>query len=233
MAVFVLRRHLRGVWIVKTLIAFLLGGAQGFMGWFMVQSGLVDVPEVSHFRLAAHLSLAFILGTYILWLALDCGWGQSDRTARHLMGPVLGFGALLAVQVVYGAFMAGKRAGVLYPSFPDFLGQWFPSQAWEGTSVAAVLLENAHMIHAIHRWLAWGVVLIGFFVAGWVFKRRTSGRQAGTALLLVCALTGQFILGALTVIWAVPLWTAVAHQVFGFVLVSITGALLHSIVRSK
>ena len=65
---FVLRRHLRGVWIVKTLIAFLLGGAQGFMGWFMVQSGLVDVPEVSHFRLAAHLSLAFIL------VPTFCGW---------------------------------------------------------------------------------------------------------------------------------------------------------------
>ena len=94
------------------------------------------------------------------------------------------------------------------------------------------VVENAHMIHAIHRWLAWGVVLIGFFVAGWVFKRRTSGRQAGTYCFL-CALTGQFIPGALTVIWAVPLWTAVAHQVFGFVLVSITGALLHSIVRSK
>lgn len=228
---FVMRRHIRGVWILKTLVAFVLGGAQGFMGWFMVQSGLVDVPEVSHFRLAAHLSLAFILGTYVLWLALDCHWGRANRSVRRLMWPVLGFAGLLAVQVVYGAFMAGKRAGVLYPSFPDFLGQWFPSQAWEGTSMLSILLDNAHMIHAIHRWLAWLVVLVGCWVAVSVYRHRASPRQGRTALLLLSVLAGQFVLGALTVIWAVPLWTAVAHQVLGFVLVSITGALLHATVR--
>lgn len=229
---FVMRRHIRGVWILKTLVAFVLGGTQGFMGWFMVQSGLVDVPEVSHFRLAAHLSLAFILGTYVLWLALDCHWGRSNGGIRRMIWPVLGFSGLLGVQVVYGAFMAGKRAGVLYPSFPDFLGQWFPSQAWEGTSMMSILLENAHMIHAIHRWLAWFVFLVGCWVAVSVYRHRTSPRQGRTALLLLAVLAGQFVLGALTVIWAVPLWTAVAHQVMGFVLVSVTGALLHAILRT-
>ena len=96
----------------------------------------------------------------------------------------------------------------------------------------SILLENAHMIHAIHRWLAWFVFLVGCWVAVSVYRHRTSPRQGRTALLLLAVLAGQFVLGALTVIWAVPLWTAVAHQVMGFVLVSVTGALLHAIVRT-
>ena len=229
---FVVRRRLKGVWIVKSVVAFILGGAQGFMGWFMVQSGLVDVPEVSHFRLAAHLSLAFVLGTYVLWLALDCLWVSSRRPSKRLYVPVLGFASLLAIQVVYGAFMAGKRAGLLYPSFPDFLGSWFPAQAWEGSGLWSVLIDNAHMIHVVHRWLAWIVAVVGVGVAFWVLKNRVSVRQGRTAFLLMGALILQFILGVLTVIWSVPLWTAVAHQVFGFVLVSVTGALLHACVRT-
>jgi heme a synthase len=226
---FVLRGWVRGVWVWRTFLAFALGGAQGLLGWFMVQSGLHDVPEVSHYRLAAHLSLAFFVGAYVLWLVMDIQWPQPVRAGHRLRRWVWAFLGLLSVQVVYGAFMAGKKAGLLYPSFPDFLGEWFPEAAWALTPGWVNLFANPAMIHAIHRWLGWGVALAGAAVAVAVWRGSAVSRQRRIALTLGGAVLAQFVLGALTVIWSVPLWTAVSHQVLGYVLVSLTVALVHAL----
>ena len=128
---FLVRRRLDGPLAWKTLVAFLLGGAQGLLGWFMVKSGLVDNPEVSHYGLAAHLVLALVVGHYLLWLFLDLRAPPAGRSRSQPRStsdaPTWSFIALLALQIVFGALMAGKHAGLVAATFPDMNGEWVPS----------------------------------------------------------------------------------------------------------
>ena len=228
---FVLRKHLRGAWIWKTFIAFALGGAQGLLGWFMVQSGLRDVPEVSHFRLAAHLSLAFCVGSYVLWLAMDIVWPVAQRQSKKLQLWAWGFIGLLSLQIVYGAFMAGKKAGSLFSTFPLFLGQWFPPEAWTFSPWWHNLLDNPSMIHGIHRWMGWVVAFAGLAMAVSLWRSETARRHRMVAMGLGLTVSTQFALGAATVLTVVHLWTAVAHQVMGFILLSFAVATVHALKR--
>ena len=131
---FVLRRQLPRALAWKTLGLFALGGMQGLLGWYMVESGLGNEPRVSHFRLAAHLLLAFTTGQLVLWLALDayspCVRERAMRGARLLA--VCALLGLLMLQLCYGAFMAGTHAGLYYASFPDMNGRFAPSAFFTG-----------------------------------------------------------------------------------------------------
>src|SRR5690606_18519646 len=105
------------------LALFGLGALQGAMGWFMVASGLVDRPSVSHYRLAAHLSLAFMIFGWAVWLARELALPASAQprepaVRRTLVRALTIIGALLGLQIVWGAFVAGLRAGKIYPTFP-------------------------------------------------------------------------------------------------------------------
>ena len=156
---FTLKGHLTGSLRLRAFVALILGGSQGLLGWYMVKSGLVDQPEVSHFRLAAHLSLAFVCGMWVFSLILTLTrpslkkW-QADRE-------LYGFLALLILQIVYGAFMAGTRAGYLYQTFPDLNGSWIAPQWGMMSPWWKDLTSNPDSIHFIHRTLAWLVVLWG------------------------------------------------------------------------
>lgn len=219
--VMVVTKRLQGAWIGRTFLLIVLGGLQGLMGWYMVKSGLVDVPEVSHFRLAAHLSLAFLCALYALWLFLgERAQSGAKRWEPWLQGLVLG---LVALQTVYGAFMAGKRAGWLAASFPDMHGHYLPfvfvgAQGWLHSALYEGLL-----IHWIHRALAVLVVLAALGVAGLAWRDRR-----GPALAVVATVLVQFVLGALTVVYAVPIPLAVAHQANALLLCSALVWLLHA-----
>jgi len=102
--------------------ALILGGSQGLMGWYMVKSGLVDLPRVSHYRLAAHLSLAMLILGYLFWLVLDLSSTSRERVTSLLRKWVMGLVVLLSLQIVYGAFTAGLRAGLGFNTYP-LMGQ--------------------------------------------------------------------------------------------------------------
>lgn len=209
--VFTLRGRLRGRFARATAVAFVLGGLQGALGWFMVASGLVDLPQVSHFRLAAHLTLAFLVGHYVLWLVLDLHRARRSGASPPPVGDVRAIGAFLALlllQIVYGAFMAGSRAGYLFQTFPDMNGRY-----WLGGGLGDLLNDPA-AIHSVHRALGWLVALAGLGLA--VSLRRTvQGRALGAVVLL------QFGLGAATVMSGVTLSIAVAHQLGAWALLSV------------
>lgn len=219
---FLVRRRLSHRVAVKVLLAFGFGGLQGLLGWYMVQSGLVDVPAVSHYRLAAHLSLAFFVGCWMLWILLDIR-APGPRRGTPLSRATVAFLALLALQIVYGAFMAGSRAGYLFATWPDMHGTHWPPGAdlgWPG------ITSNPLTIHALHRHLAWAVVIAGLALA-WRARPLRGPAHALATLLLV-----QLCLGIATVMSSVHIALATAHQGVAFLLLCAAVWLLHASRRA-
>ncbi|MDH5671129.1 MAG: COX15/CtaA family protein [Myxococcales bacterium] len=229
---FLARRRLQGSLRWRTALALLLGGLQGLLGWYMVRSGLVDVPHVSHFRLAAHLLLAFGVGQWLLWLALDAATPSHAEAARagsrlSTRLSIMGLVALLLLQTLYGAFMAGTRAGYSYGTFPDMNGHFAPGPFFRSPDLITDLLQNPASIHYLHRALGWLVLFYGLSLWGWILRSeaRTAVRRAAAAMAALCFV--QLNLGAITVVSRVAIPWAVVHQVTAYLLLSATVALLH------
>ncbi len=225
---FVARRRLSGSLVRKTLLALGLGGAQGLLGWLMVKSGLVDEPRVSHLLLAAHLLLAFTVGQWLLWLALDLGPAVNAPSASHgaYRRAAWSFVALVGLQSAYGALMAGTQAGLLYATFPDMNGQFspapfFPHAVWHE------LLHGPAAIHWVHRALGWSVLVYALALGVLVRHAHGRGRVSSAAMAVAALAFVQLNLGALTVVWRVPIVLAVAHQATGYLLLSQAMILCH------
>ncbi len=142
----------------KLLGLFLLGGLQGGIGWFMVVSGLVDRPSVSHYRLALHLGVAFTIFGLMLWVALglldpkpESGRSGAAPALRRHAGLALG---LVAVTVAWGAFVAGLDAGMIYNTWPLMGGHLVPEDMWFLDPAALNFVENHAGVQFTHRWLA-------------------------------------------------------------------------------
>jgi len=224
---FLIRGKLPWKWSIKLGIGLILGGFQGLLGWYMVKSGLVDMPYVSHFRLAAHLSTALLLFCYLLWMVLELLPYHTHRKTNYdslkpLRRLTMIFSALLFVQILYGAFTAGLRAGFMHNTYPLMSGDFFPSQGtWNGW------LNNPHNIQFVHRTL--GLLLLGFL--GWIWfsaiRIRLMPRQKFSYNLLLTVGFIQVILGIYTIISGVQLHVAVAHQVCACFFVGACVACLH------
>jgi heme a synthase len=231
MAVLWLKGHLRGNHRWRALTALCLGGLQGLLGWYMVKSGLVDIPAVSHYRLAAHLSLAFFLGAFVLWWILDlraASLTESPRQPQRRLFSGL-FITLLAVQIVYGAFVAGTRAGYMYTSFPLLNGSLIPQGAWLPPFGLHNLIENRELLNVIHRLMA---ILLGVLGA-WltiplIRQRQTQRRRVRAAQVLLSVLIFQILLGILTVTLHVPVILGALHQITAFLLLSAAVWLHHT-----
>jgi heme a synthase len=224
---FVWRRMLPRPFAWKTLGLLVLGGLQGGLGWYMVQSGLVDQPRVSHYRLAAHLLLAFVTGAFVLWLALDSRASRGLPAARLHVNLAWAMIALLLVQSLYGAFMAGTRAGYYYSTFPDMHGSYLPGPFFTGPSWLADAFASPPAIHWIHRFFGW--ITFCYAIGLWAFLRRSTAHASvrRAAALVAAAGLVQFNLGALTVLHRVEATLAVGHQVGAYLMLSGAVLLLH------
>ncbi len=227
MLVLWLKGHLSGTNRWRALTALGLGGLQGLLGWYMVKSGLVDVPAVSHYRLAAHLSLAFFLGSFVLWWILDLRTPATQTSKKRTMTGL--FIALLAVQIVYGAFVAGTRAGYMYTTFPLLNGSVFPESAWISVFGLNNLLDNRELMNVIHRWMAVALGIFGAFVGLRPFKTGTlSSAARRAALCMLAVLFTQIAIGIVTVMSNVPVLLGALHQITAFLLLSAALWLHHS-----
>ena len=203
-----------------------LGAAQGYMGWFMVKSGLVDIPRVSHYRLAAHLSLALLIYASMFWLALRTLWPQraAARSLGKMSGVLLG---LLAVTIVFGAFVAGMRAGLMYNTFPLMGGHLIPPGIDAFQPLWLNALENPVAVQFIHRCLALTTFAV---VAGlWLSWRRAELAPAQRrALNALAAMTlVQVCLGIATLLYHVPVALGTLHQGGAVLLLSAVLAMRH------
>jgi cytochrome c oxidase assembly protein subunit 15 len=211
----------------KMVALFALGGAQGVLGWYMVMSGLSDRTDVSHFRLSAHLLLALVIMGALIWVALDLrrlARTGEDRPAR-MTGAGAASMAILFVQLLYGAWVAGLNAGQVAPDWPTMQGRLFPEGVDWSRGLAAVA-NDPFLIHFIHRWWAWFTVAALIVFARKV-KRSEGGRPASIAIH--SAFGFQILIGIATVMAGVPIWLAALHQAVGAALVAATvwGAHIH------
>ena len=233
-AYFAIWRYFNRPLLWRALALFALGAAQGVMGWLMVASGLIDRPSVSHYRLAAHLSLAFIIFGFALWLARDLALDETrvrvPPRARQLMLRGLGVvGALLSVQIVWGAFVAGLKAGHYYPTFPLMGGQLVPPDMLANDTFVLEFVSSPVAVQWLHRVIGTvlGVVVIAFFVR--IARAAVDGASRRLNALLLTLILTQYVLGVLTLVMKVPVSLGVIHQATAMVIFGVWLWWLHHV----
>jgi cytochrome c oxidase assembly protein subunit 15 len=213
---------------------FVLGGLQGALGWYMVQSGLVDNPRVSQFRLTAHLALAFAILAAIFWTALDLldarserprGDSGADAPTRRLAWLVT---AVVCYMVITGGLVAGIRAGFAYNTFPLMNGQIVPEELFMIEPWWRNFFWNMATVQFDHRLGAW---LLAALVPWLWWKTRAANLAAAqrAARLLLAMLAIQIVLGISTLLLHVPVWLAGSHQACAVLLFATALKLNHAL----
>jgi cytochrome c oxidase assembly protein subunit 15 len=211
----------------RLMALLLLGGLQGTIGWWMVQSGLSERTDVSHIRLAVHLLTALFILAGLVWTALDLRRLAADPAARPARLTLLAAGVaiVLFIQLLFGAWVAGLNAGHAASSWPLMNGHFFPANAgWEGLSS---LINDPHITHFVHRWWAW--VAVAALVVLARAARRAGSRPASLAIHTVFGV--QVLLGIAVVLTGVNIGLAVLHQAVGALVVAATAWGAHVLGR--
>ena len=195
----------------QLLILLALGSLQALLGWFMVKSGLVDIPQVSHFRLAIHLVVSFAIMCYTYWLILS--FTKSEKSPNKSINIISQFLIIaLIIQIIYGAFVAGLKAGYFLPANGSFLEIVFGYNIREANDFN--LLHKDLDIQAFHRLFAWIVFVITLIL----FNKTRKTALANAGFLVIGLTITQIILGISTLLLRVQIHTAVAHQLFAIIL---------------
>ena len=216
---FASRGHLSRSLSRKLGLGLALGGLQGALGWFMVKSGLLDRPSVSHYRLAMHLSLGIFILCYFFWLflgQLSLGLNSSSPSEKSFSLSfkrlLKGFIALTGLQIVYGALTAGLHAGTLFTTFPKMNGEWIPYSIFERAVGFISIFELVPLVQWIHRLL--GTVLLIACGCGFILYRKVlkAPVQQFFLRMLLGFVALQYALGVATLVHAVPVSLGVLHQ---------------------
>ncbi len=226
--------------IQRLVIIFILGGFQGFLGWYMVKSGLVNEPRVSHYRLAMHLSTALLTISLIWWLILDILNQQKSKiqlsktVKKHALFGWMTLG-VVAIQIIYGAFVAGLDAGQIHNTWPTMDGQWIHQGVMmQGFPNALHTSSSITTIQFIHRW--WAAVVVLCIGGLWFTARRFEYLQKNHWKGLHVMMGGvivQFILGVFTLLYHVPIWLGLLHQLGAVVVLLSTLHHLHQLKYSS
>lgn len=226
---FLIRKQLTKTTTKKSLILLALGSLQGFLGWYMVKSGLVDRPDVSHYRLAMHLTTAFLTFAYTFWVALDLIFPDKKTISKKLRNFIRVGLVILIIQIIYGAFVAGLDAGWIHNNWPLMNdGKFIHELVYtEQNPTYLNFVEGKSGVQFVHRTLAYVVVV--FIIAIWYKTKNTmlTAWQTKGINGLVIMVGIQFFMGILTLLLAVPVWLGVLHQVAAFVLLSFMIFTLH------
>ncbi len=229
---FLIRRQIGWSLAPRLALLFILGGAQGVLGWYMVQSGLVDIPEVSQYRLTAHLVLALVLYVALFWTALQLRYPQPETTPdRRLAGmrawsiTTLG---LVSITIISGAFVAGTDAGFIFNTFPLMDGRLVPDgylpRPWYASPFEDIATIQFH--HRVLAIVSLGVAIATWWRSRWIVLVPRARRVANALLLIVCL---QVALGITTLVMVVPVPLAAAHQAGAVLLLTVTMWLLYEL----
>ena len=222
--IFLLRGRIRRPLLPHLVIIFVLGGLQGALGWFMVQSGLSERTDVSQYRLAAHFLAALAIYSYMFWVALTLlRQGAVDAAARRLRPHLLVTAGLLVATLAFGAFVAGLNGGLVYNTFPLMGEGLIPGDAFGS---AASPFDDPVTAQFVHRWLAMAAVVS--VIVLWLRRASALPAAARAINFLAGMALLQAGLGIGTLLLLVPIPLAVAHQAGAVVLWTLTLWTLHT-----
>lgn len=227
---FIIKKKFRGNMLWKAVFLFVLGGLQGLIGWWMVKSGLVKNPNVSHYRLAIHLMSAFSVFAFTFWFALQLIYPKEnamDSDGKKLNNTTIVLFVVLIVQIIYGAFVAGLKAGLFYPTWPKMGDEWFPEETiMVEDSFMRNFLEIGAGVQFMHRTIAFLVVACVGLLWWRSSKLNLTKQQSLAVTLLIYGVTIQFMLGIFTLLYQVPVALGALHQTGAFFLFVVTIYLL-------
>ncbi|MDB9775101.1 COX15/CtaA family protein [Vicingaceae bacterium] len=217
----------------KLLLLLFMGGFQGFLGWYMVKSGLNKDPDVSHFRLAMHLTTAFLTFAYTLWVALGLMYPKRVKGAfKSLKAGATVLLLITVVQIVWGAFVAGLNAGKVYNTWPLMGDQLVADAVTAMTPLWMNFVEGLAGVQFIHRYMAYAVVGLVIYLAVKARKEKTNVSQRGGMKFLIGMVSVQFVLGIITLLLGVPVWLGVLHQIGALMLLGSVVFVLHRFTYS-
>jgi len=230
--IFWMQGKIRRTLIPRFVILFILGGLQGVLGWYMVKSGLVNIPQVSQYRLTAHLVAAITLYAFILWNAMTLLKGQPlvdshpSITSLRKHGRIVT--AIISLMIISGGFVAGTKAGYVFNTFPMMDGQWLPPGGMALEPWWTNFFDNLATVQFNHRVLAIVVAIIVFTYAlrGWRSKA-INDTTCFTFTLLFLTLLIQIGLGIATLLHVVPVTLGAMHQAGALILFTLALVLNH------
>ncbi len=201
-----------GFWILREYsIIFFLVCFQGFIGWYMVSSGLVDRVDVSHYRLSLHLVTAFIILSIVFWKYLKL----TDLKINQInikLNSIKFFLLLLFLQLIIGAFVSGMDAGKIYNTWPLMGSSYFPDDSMIADFFNLTVFDNQSLVQFIHRNLAYLIIIIYFYILYFVLKNGNVNLR--TPILIVgITLLFQIFLGVITILSGVKMLYASLHQI--------------------
>ena len=210
----------RPLFFIFFLICF-----QGFLGWFMVSSGLVNRVDVSHFRLSLHLVTAFIILSLILWQILNYKYKCEivKHSIKYKLPSIFIF--IVFLQIIFGAFVSGMDAGKIYNTWPLMGNNYFPDDNIFYNLFQFAALSDPSLVQFIHRNLAYLIMIIFSIILYFVIKDKLLNIY-NIIKLLGLALIFQIILGVLTILNGAQMFLASMHQIGSIALISISIYLL-------
>lgn len=217
----------------KSFVLLGMGALQGFFGWFMVKSGLVNNPDVSHFRLSLHLTFAFLTFAYTLWVALDLIYPERKKPILEYRTIARIALVLLLIQIIYGGFVAGLNAGLIHNHWPLMSDGQFLHESilLEKDSWLLRLTEGKSGVQFVHRTLAYfvfGTILFLYFKSR---KAELDRQQQKGIQMMVFLVLLQFTLGVFTLLYSVPIVLGLLHQIGAFFLLTATTYTLHRLSK--
>ena len=229
---FLVKGYIRKNEWLKYALMFVLGGFQGVLGWYMVKSGLVDVPHVSQYRLTAHLVSAFAIYAFMFWVALSLLYPATGTVRHPWFKRTFWVTALTSVTIISGGFVAGLKAGKIYNTFPMMGDYWIPPGTLALDPVWRNFFDNMTTVQLDHRILAITTLIV--IVVYW-FKARSAdlpGRTRAAVNALMHTAVLQVALGITTLLMAVPVFLGAMHQMIAMVLFTVALYVLHSLRRA-
>lgn len=215
----------------RLLLLFLLGGFQGFIGWWMVASGLVDRVSVAPYRLAIHLTFAFFLFAALIWVARSLSPARGEAVPEGVKKGAKVVLALAFVQVFLGAIVAGLDAGLSFTTWPLMDGRFIP--AWNSLTpmepVWRNLFENPMTAQFVHRMAAYAL----FVAAGLHVAQARSTPVVKSAVVLFGLVTLQAVIGIATLVHTVPISLALLHQFGALAVIGHAAGYVHRVSRVR
>jgi len=234
---FLLRKKFTKAMLPKMLFLFALGAFQGVIGWWMVKSGLVKDPNVSHYRLAIHLMSAFTVFAFTFWFALQLIYPKDEvlpHEGAKLKSAALTLFVVIVVQIIFGAFVAGLKAGSYYPTWPKMGDEWFPE---ETIMIHESFLKNFVEVGAGVQWVhrTFAFVVVACVIWMWIRsnKLQLNKQQNSAITFIIYGVTIQFILGVFTLLYHVPILIAALHQTVAFFLFAASLFLIFHVFRKN